>query len=153
MQLKEVRREVELSRRRSIKLKAQVDKLQESHEGQGWSQHRERVWQLDKVRFCTALPEYYTFFPFASTPGHRGSSVHSATAEPPHRARVRPTWTLSGGKKAGCCLGPAAECGPQAGNQPHYAGKGNPRPQIKLFPLIMSLQSLVWVYFSGLVIW
>ncbi|TDH05028.1 hypothetical protein EPR50_G00138780 [Perca flavescens] len=41
--LKEVRREVELSRRRSIKLKAQVDKLQESREGPGWSQHRERV--------------------------------------------------------------------------------------------------------------
>lgn len=41
--LKEVRREVELSRRRSIRLKAQVDKLQESHEGHGWSQDRERV--------------------------------------------------------------------------------------------------------------
>lgn len=41
--LKEVRREVELSRRRSIRLKAQVDKLQESHEGQGWSQDRNRV--------------------------------------------------------------------------------------------------------------
>eukprot|EP00064_Thunnus_orientalis_P014304 superscaffoldBa00002465_g14346 len=40
--LKEVRREVELSRRRSIKLKAQVDKLQESRDGPGWSQHRER---------------------------------------------------------------------------------------------------------------
>ncbi|KAM4726509.1 bicaudal-D-related protein 2-like [Anableps anableps] len=41
--LKEVRREVELSRRRSIKLKAQVDKLQGSTDGPGWSQHRERV--------------------------------------------------------------------------------------------------------------
>lgn len=41
--LKEVRREVELSRRRSIRLKAQVDKLQESHEGHGWSQDRDRV--------------------------------------------------------------------------------------------------------------
>ncbi|CAL8304212.1 unnamed protein product [Gadus morhua 'NCC'] len=39
--LKEVRREVALSRSRSIRLKAQVDKLQE--EGPGWSQHRERV--------------------------------------------------------------------------------------------------------------
>lgn len=38
-----MRREVELSRRRSIKLKAQVDKLQESRDGPGWSQHRERV--------------------------------------------------------------------------------------------------------------
>ncbi len=43
LKLKEVRREVELSRRRSIKLKAQVDKLQESREGVGWSQHRETV--------------------------------------------------------------------------------------------------------------
>lgn len=41
--LKEVRREVELSRRRSIKLKAQVDKLQGSTDGPGWSKHRERV--------------------------------------------------------------------------------------------------------------
>lgn len=48
LQLKEVRREVELSRRRSIKLKAQVDKLQESREGQGWSQHRERVTSAHK---------------------------------------------------------------------------------------------------------
>ena len=43
LQLKEVRREVELSRRRSIKLKAQVDRLQEGRDGPGWSQHRERV--------------------------------------------------------------------------------------------------------------
>ncbi|XP_068456622.1 bicaudal-D-related protein 2-like [Clinocottus analis] len=41
--LKEVRREVELSRRRSIKLKAQVDKLQESKDGPGWSKQRLRV--------------------------------------------------------------------------------------------------------------
>ncbi|KAM8897923.1 bicaudal-D-related protein 2-like [Spinachia spinachia] len=41
--LKEVRREVELSRKRSIRLKAQVDKLQESSDRPGWSQHRERV--------------------------------------------------------------------------------------------------------------
>ncbi|XP_072769954.1 bicaudal-D-related protein 2-like [Nerophis lumbriciformis] len=41
--LKEVRREVELSRRRSIKLKAQVDKLQESREGPGWCGDRDRV--------------------------------------------------------------------------------------------------------------
>lgn len=43
LQLKEVRREVQLSRRRSIKLKAQVDKLQENRDGPGWSQHRETV--------------------------------------------------------------------------------------------------------------
>ncbi|XP_056262510.1 bicaudal-D-related protein 2-like [Pseudoliparis swirei] len=41
--LKEVRREVELSRRRSIRLKAQVDKLQGSKDGPGWSKSRERV--------------------------------------------------------------------------------------------------------------
>ncbi|MCJ8740784.1 hypothetical protein PDJAM_G00062900 [Pangasius djambal] len=45
--LKQMRREVELSRRRSIKLKAQVDKLQEqSHDGLVWSQHRERLKQM-----------------------------------------------------------------------------------------------------------
>lgn len=43
LQLKEVRREVELSRKRSIRLKAQVDKLQESSDRPGWSLHRERV--------------------------------------------------------------------------------------------------------------
>lgn len=57
--LKEVRREVELSRRRSIKLKAQVDKLQESREGQGWSQHRERVTEevLSILRLLSPLTE------------------------------------------------------------------------------------------------
>ncbi|KAM3601367.1 uncharacterized protein V6R79_011574 [Siganus canaliculatus] len=57
--LKEVRREVELSRRRSIKLKAQVDKLQESREGLGWSQHRERVTEevLSVLRLLHPLTE------------------------------------------------------------------------------------------------
>ncbi|KAF5906994.1 bicaudal D-related protein 1-like, partial [Clarias magur] len=42
--LKQMRRDVELSRRRSIRLKAQVDKLQEqSQDGLVWSQDRERV--------------------------------------------------------------------------------------------------------------
>lgn len=46
LQLKQMRRDVELSRRRSIKLKAQVDKLQEqSQDGLVWSQHRQRVRQ------------------------------------------------------------------------------------------------------------
>ncbi|XP_067464428.1 bicaudal-D-related protein 2-like [Thunnus thynnus] len=57
--LKEVRREVELSRRRSIKLKAQVDKLQESRDGPGWSQHRERVTEevLSVLRLLQPLTE------------------------------------------------------------------------------------------------
>lgn len=57
--LKEVRREVELSRRRSIRLKAQVDKLQESHEGHGWSQDRERVTEevLSVLRLLRPLTE------------------------------------------------------------------------------------------------
>lgn len=47
LKLKQMRREVELSRRRSIKLKAQVDKLQEqSQDGLVWSQHRELVRQM-----------------------------------------------------------------------------------------------------------
>ncbi|XP_051537680.1 bicaudal-D-related protein 2-like [Myxocyprinus asiaticus] len=42
--LKQVKREVELSRQRSLKLKAQVDRLQrQSESGPGWSQNRERV--------------------------------------------------------------------------------------------------------------
>lgn len=42
--LKQVKKEVELSRRRSLKLKAQVDKLQQQNEsGPGWSQNKQRV--------------------------------------------------------------------------------------------------------------
>ncbi|XP_064860990.1 bicaudal-D-related protein 2-like [Oncorhynchus nerka] len=41
--LKEVRREVALSVRRSLRLKAQVDKLQENRDEPGWIQHREKV--------------------------------------------------------------------------------------------------------------
>ncbi|KAM3869264.1 bicaudal-D-related protein 2-like [Diretmus argenteus] len=56
--LKEVRREVELSRRRSLKLKAQVDQLQ-SRDGPGWSQHRERVTEevLSILRLLHPLTE------------------------------------------------------------------------------------------------
>ncbi|XP_010893521.1 bicaudal-D-related protein 2-like [Esox lucius] len=43
--LNEVRREVELSRRRSLRLKAQVDKLQGNRNGSGWSQEKEKVTQ------------------------------------------------------------------------------------------------------------
>lgn len=57
-QLLEVRREVELSRKRSIKLKAQVDQLQKKQEGQKWSQHRERV----RVCVCTTLQGFFTWF-------------------------------------------------------------------------------------------
>ncbi|MED6264653.1 hypothetical protein CHARACLAT_016950 [Characodon lateralis] len=66
--LKEVRREVELSRRRSIKLKAQVDKLQGSTDGHGWSQHRERVTDevLSVLRLLHPLIE-----PESSQPGPR----------------------------------------------------------------------------------
>ncbi|XP_062289458.1 bicaudal-D-related protein 2-like [Scomber scombrus] len=57
--LKEVRREVELSRRRSIRLKAQVDKLQEGRDGPGWSQHRENVTEevLSVLRLLHPLTE------------------------------------------------------------------------------------------------
>ncbi|XP_069575794.1 bicaudal-D-related protein 2-like isoform X1 [Brachyistius frenatus] len=57
--IKEVRREVELSRRRSIRLKAQVDELQESRDGPGWSQHRERVTEdvLSILRLLNPLTE------------------------------------------------------------------------------------------------
>ncbi|KAM9728011.1 bicaudal-D-related protein 2-like [Menidia menidia] len=57
--LNEVRREVALSRRRSMKLKAQVDRLQESREGPGWSHHRERVTEevLSILRLLRPLTE------------------------------------------------------------------------------------------------
>ncbi|KAK9536500.1 hypothetical protein VZT92_006275 [Zoarces viviparus] len=57
--LKEVRREVELSRKRSVKLKAQVEKLQENRDGPAWSQHRERVTDevLSILRLLRPLTE------------------------------------------------------------------------------------------------
>lgn len=50
---------MELSRKRSIKLKAQVDQLQRKQEGQGWSQHRERVTEevLSVLRLLGPLTE------------------------------------------------------------------------------------------------
>ncbi|KAM4544762.1 bicaudal-D-related protein 2-like [Odontesthes bonariensis] len=71
--LKEVRREVELSRRRSIKLKAQVDKLQESGDGLGWSRHRERVTEevLSILRLLHPLTEPESSRP-ASCEGENG---------------------------------------------------------------------------------
>ncbi|XP_056587880.1 bicaudal-D-related protein 2-like [Triplophysa dalaica] len=49
--LKHVKKEVELSRRRSLKLKAQVDRLQQQNEsGPGWSQNKLRVTEeVDSV--------------------------------------------------------------------------------------------------------
>ncbi|CAJ1063768.1 bicaudal-D-related protein 2-like [Xyrichtys novacula] len=71
--LKEVRREVELSRRRSIKLKAQVDKLQEGRDGPGWSQHRERVTEevLSVLRLLHPLTESESNLPEPSNGENR----------------------------------------------------------------------------------
>lgn len=83
---------MELSRRRSVKLKAQVDKLQESREGQGWSQHRDRV----QLTLSTAphshgaLRGLHIFLLFVSITGHRGSSVYSEAAVPADGAGVQP---------------------------------------------------------------
>ncbi|XP_062340982.1 bicaudal-D-related protein 2-like [Osmerus eperlanus] len=57
--LKEVRREVELSRRRSLRLKAQVDKLQENKDGPRWGQHKEKVTEevLSVLRLLLPLTE------------------------------------------------------------------------------------------------
>ncbi|XP_070699210.1 bicaudal-D-related protein 2-like [Pempheris klunzingeri] len=76
--LKEVRREVELSRRRSIKLKAQVDRLQESRDGLGWSQHRERVTEevLSVLRLLHPLTESST-----PEPPHGENQLDAALAE------------------------------------------------------------------------
>ncbi|XP_075958465.1 bicaudal-D-related protein 2-like [Anarhichas minor] len=70
LQLKEVRREVELSRKRSIKLKAQVDKLQENRDGPAWSQHRERV-RMHTPSVCTSPPQNSAgLLSFLSVPFH-----------------------------------------------------------------------------------
>nr|XP_057944077.1 bicaudal-D-related protein 2-like [Doryrhamphus excisus] len=78
--LKEVRREVELSRRRSIKLKAQVDKLQESREGPGWSRDRDRV--TEEVLSILSLLQLMTG-PQArpAQPPHGGNRLDDALAQ------------------------------------------------------------------------
>ncbi|XP_070839266.1 bicaudal-D-related protein 2-like [Chaetodon trifascialis] len=85
--LKEVRREVELSRRRSIKLKAQVDKLQESREGVGWSQHRERVTEevLSVLRLLQPLTEPECSPP---EPPHGENQLDAALAQLKNVART-----------------------------------------------------------------
>ncbi|XP_061595722.1 bicaudal-D-related protein 2-like [Cololabis saira] len=84
--IKEVRREVELSRKRSIRLKAQVDKLQESREGPGWSQHREQVTEevLSILRLLHPLTE-----PESSRPEPRGGEnrLDAALSQLQHVAR------------------------------------------------------------------
>ncbi|XP_042355214.1 bicaudal-D-related protein 2-like [Plectropomus leopardus] len=84
--LKEVRREVELSRRRSIKLKAQVDKLQESRDGPGWSQHRERVTEevLSVLRLLRPLTESESSQP---EPPHGENSLDASLAQLQNVAR------------------------------------------------------------------
>lgn len=52
-----MRREVELSRKRSIRLKAQVDKLQKDQEDQGWSQRKDKV----RARLHTRRPSVPVF--------------------------------------------------------------------------------------------
>lgn len=131
---------MELSRRRSIKLKAQVDKLQESKEGLGWSQHRERVKVTLNTRTqCipghdSALDDYDLFL-FISIPGHTGGSVCSAAAAPADG--VRPASSLSWGKPTGRGSDPAAECGSQSGNEPHQTGTGNTHTQTKLLIIFL----------------
>lgn len=70
--LNEVRREVELSRKRSIRLKAQVDKIQESRDGVGWSQHRERVTEevLSTLRLLHPLTELKSMPPECTQGGN-----------------------------------------------------------------------------------
>ncbi|XP_013872352.1 bicaudal-D-related protein 2-like isoform X2 [Austrofundulus limnaeus] len=84
--LKEVRREVELSRRRSIRLKAQVDRLQESRDRLGWSQHRENVTEelLSVVRLLHPLvdPE-----PGIPEPSHGEDRLDEALAQLQNVAR------------------------------------------------------------------
>lgn len=85
--LKEVRREVELSRRRSIRLKAQVDKLQESREGQGWSQDRERTTEevLSVLRLLHPLTDPESSPP---EPSHGENRLDAALAQLQNAART-----------------------------------------------------------------
>ncbi|XP_044078623.1 bicaudal-D-related protein 2-like [Siniperca chuatsi] len=100
--LKEVRREVELSRRRSIKLKAQVDKLQESREGLGWSQHRERVTEevLSVLRLLHPLTEPESIPP---EPSHGENCLDAALVQLQDVARklaITQTYQVKSGKGA-----------------------------------------------------
>lgn len=128
---------MELSRRRSIKLKAQVDKLQENREGEGWSQHKDRV-QFTTTQYYGIHPQSSgglkkNSFPLIFIPGHRGSFVYSEAAAPADRARVQPDRAVRWGKPPGRRSGPAAERGPQIGNQPHQTGQSKQSSSALLF--------------------
>ncbi|XP_063059047.1 bicaudal-D-related protein 2-like [Engraulis encrasicolus] len=72
--LKEVRREVELGRRRSLKLKAQVERLQTQTDS-NWSQHKQQV--TDEVQGILRL-----LLPLTDmTPGQGDSSSGSSTLD------------------------------------------------------------------------
>lgn len=101
--LKEVRREVELSRRRSIKLKAQVDKLQENRDGLGWSQHRERVTEevLSVLRLLHPLTESESSLPDPSNGENRLDHALSQLQNVARKLAISHTTQSSPGKGAG----------------------------------------------------
>ncbi|XP_076836472.1 bicaudal-D-related protein 2-like [Brachyhypopomus gauderio] len=85
--LKQVRREVELSRRRSLKIKAQVDKLQEqSHDGLIWSQQRERV--TEEIQSIVKLLLPLTDMESAAEPVSLGNPMDAALLQLQNVART-----------------------------------------------------------------
>lgn len=125
-QLKHVKREVELSRQRSLRLKAQVDRLQQQNDsGPGWSENRQRVSlslvmpQL-KMFFLDCDLIYATraclnciFNVFVLFLGGRGSWVCCKAAAPSDRLRVSRSWSAIPDQPFRQGTASAAECGPE----------------------------------------
>ncbi|KAF7697132.1 bicaudal-D-related protein 2-like [Silurus meridionalis] len=85
--LKQMRREVELSRRRSIKLKAQVDKIQEQgQDGLVWSQHRVRV--TEEIQSIVKLLVPLTDAETTSDPNVETNSLDTALTQLKNVART-----------------------------------------------------------------
>ncbi|XP_026859880.2 bicaudal-D-related protein 2-like [Electrophorus electricus] len=85
--LKQMRREVELSRRRSLKIKAQVDRLQEqSQDGLAWSQQRERV--AEEIQSIVKLLLPLTDLEPAAEPVSQDSPIDAALLQLQNVART-----------------------------------------------------------------
>ncbi|XP_072518636.1 bicaudal-D-related protein 2-like [Salminus brasiliensis] len=85
--LKQVRREVELSRRRSLRLKAQVDKLQEqSQDGLAWGQQKERV--TEDIQSIVKLLLPLTDLEPTANPLSQGSTLDTALLQLQNVART-----------------------------------------------------------------
>ncbi|XP_062868226.1 bicaudal-D-related protein 2-like [Trichomycterus rosablanca] len=95
--LKQMRKEVDLTRKRSLKLKAQVDKLQgQSQDGLVWSQHRERV--TEEIQSIVKLLQPLTDFDPKADPPSQSDQLDASLHQLKNVARALALNHTSNGK-------------------------------------------------------